>query len=149
MREHDSLTLVVSRILVRLVVAQGVDRPVMVDLCYKCTDPYAVSLTFHVSADDTVRWVFGRDLLLNGQHGLTGAGDVQVWPSRCSWVKKTCIALRQSPNRDAVVVAASARTLDAFLLRTLEVVPAGTEDRHLDLDGTVHQLLGGPGEPRR
>lgn len=149
MREHDGLTLVVSRILVRLVVAQGVDRPVMVDLCYKCTDPYAVSLTFHVSPEDSVRWVFGRDLLLAGQQGLTGAGDVQVWPSRCSWVRKTCIALRQSPGKDEVVVAASARALDAFLLRTLAVVPAGTEDRHLDMDGTVHQLLGGPGEPHR
>lgn len=149
MREPDSLTLVVSRILVRLIVAEGVDQPVMVDLCYKCTDPYAVSLTFHMGADDTVRWVVGRDLLLNGQQGLTGVGDVQVWPSRHSRGKKTFIALRRSPKREKAVVAASARALDAFLLRTLAVVPAGTEDRHLDMDGTVHQLLGGPGEPHR
>lgn len=149
MRKPDSLTPVTCRLLVRLFVAEGVDRPVVADLWYDSADPYAVSLTFHLCADDTVRWVFGRDLLLNGQQGLTGFGDIQVWPSRHAWVNKVCIALRPYWNREAVVVTASARALDAFLRRTLAVVPAGTEDRHLDMDGIVHQLLGSPGEPSR
>ncbi|MER5428398.1 SsgA family sporulation/cell division regulator [Streptomyces sp. NPDC002588] len=135
--------------LVRLVVAEGVDRPVMVDLSYDSADPYAVSLTFHLCADETVRWVFGRDLLLNGQQGLTGVGDIQVWPTRHPWVSRVCVALRPYWDREAVVVTASARTLDAFLRRTLAVVPVGTEERHLDMDRIVHQLLGSPGEPYR
>ncbi|MFC4502746.1 MULTISPECIES: SsgA family sporulation/cell division regulator [Streptomyces] len=149
MSKRDSLTLVVSRMLVRLAVADGVDRPVVLDLCYDSADPYAVSLTFHIHTDDTVQWVLGRDLLLDGQHGLAGVGDAQVWPSRRSWAGKVCIALRPYPKRKAVVVTASARALEAFLLRTLAVVPAGTEERHLNMDGTVRQLLGGPGEPHR
>lgn len=149
MRKPDSPTVVVCRMLVRLVVAEGVDRPVMVDLSYDSADPYAVSLTFHTCTDETVRWVFGRDLLLNGQQGLTGVGDIQVWPTRHPWVSRVCMALRPYWNREAVVVTASARTLDAFLRRTLAVVPAGAEERHLDMDRIVHQLLDSPGEPYR
>lgn len=145
----DRLTPVVCRILVRLAVEEGVDRPVMADLRYDSANPYAVSMTFHVGADQTVRWLFGRDLLLHGQHALTGIGDVQVWPSRPFGTSQVCIALRPCPHDDAVVVTASARTLGAFVRRTLAVVPAGTEARHLDLDGAVQQLLNGPGEPHR
>lgn len=149
MKSLDDLTPVVCRILVRLVVRDGVDRPVMVDLRYDGADPYAVFMTFHLGADVSVRWVIGRDLLLNGQHGLTGVGDVQVWPSQHPYVSKVCIALRPNWNREAAVVTASARALDAFLRQTLAMVPAGTEERHLDMDGIVHQLLSGPGTPHR
>ncbi|MFF7160746.1 SsgA family sporulation/cell division regulator [Streptomyces sp. NPDC008086] len=149
MSQPDILTVVACRMLVRLIVAEGVDRPVMLDLFYDSTDPYAVSLTFHMHTDDSVRWVLGRDLLLNGQQELTGVGDVQVWPSRSSPAGKVCVALRPCAEREAVVVTASARALNAFLRRTLTVVPAGTEERHLDVDGTVRRLLGDPGEPHR
>lgn len=61
------------------------------------------------------------------------------------------IALCPCPKQEAVVVTASARALEAFLRRTLAVVPAGTEECHLDMDGAVHQLLSDsdPGEPLR
>ncbi|MFG2557117.1 SsgA family sporulation/cell division regulator [Streptomyces sp. NPDC048581] len=137
-----------ARIPVRLVLADEVVLPVMLDLCYDSADPYAVSLTFHLFTDESVEWVIGRDLLLEGQQGLAGMGDVQVWPSRRPWVGKVHIALAPCAKRDAVIVTAPARALDAFLRRTLDVVPAGTEECHLNLDGTVRQLLRGPGEPR-
>ncbi|MCX4879044.1 hypothetical protein [Streptomyces sp. NBC_00847] len=35
------------------------------------------------------------------------------------------------------------------LRRTLAVVPTGTGECHLDMDGAFHQLLGGPGESLR
>src|SRR5207248_2152721 len=59
MSEPDSCTPVVCRMLVRLVVAEGVDRQVMLDLSYDRADPYAVSLAFHMCTDATVRWVIG------------------------------------------------------------------------------------------
>jgi hypothetical protein len=135
--------------LVRLVVAEGVDRPVMLDLSYDRADPYAVSLTFHMHADTTVRWVVGRDLLLDGLVKLTGVGDVQVWPCRDPGADQVHIALCPCPKKEAVVVTASARALGGFLQRTLAVVPPGTEECHLDMDGAVHQLLSGPGESLR
>lgn len=149
MREPDSCTPVVCRMLVRLVVAEGVDRPVMLDLSYGRADPYAVSLTFHMCADTTVRWVVGRDLLLDGLVKLTGVGDVQVWPCRDPGADRVHIALCPCPKQEAVVVTASARALGSFLQRTLAVVPPGTEECHLDMDGAVHQLLSGPGESLR
>ncbi|WP_406320077.1 SsgA family sporulation/cell division regulator [Streptomyces sp. NBC_00519] len=135
--------------LVRLVVAEGVDRPVMLDLSYDRGDPYAVSLTFHMCTDATVRWVVGRDLLLDGLEKLTGVGDIQVWPSRRPWAGKVHIALCPCAKEEAVVVTASARALEAFLRRTLAMVPSGTEECHLDVDAAVHQLLSDPGESLR
>ncbi|KKD04193.1 SsgA family sporulation/cell division regulator [Streptomyces sp. WM6386] len=149
MREPDSCTQVAYRMLVRLVVAEGVDRPVLLDLSYDSADPYAVSLTFHMCTDTTVRWVVGRELLLDGLEKLTGVGDVQVWPCRDPAADKVHIALCPCPKQEAVVVTAPAQTLGAFLRRTLAVVPTGSEDRHLDMDGAVHQLLSGPGESLR
>lgn len=149
MREPDSLTLVMCRMRVRLVVAEGVDRPVMLDLSYDRADPYAVSLTFHMCTDATVRWVVGRELLLDGLEKLVGVGDIQVWPSRHPWAGKVHIALCPCPRREAVVVTVPARALEAFLRRTLAIVPAGTEECHLDVDAAVHQLLNDPGESLR
>ncbi|MFJ9006131.1 SsgA family sporulation/cell division regulator [Streptomyces canus] len=149
MRELDSCTPVVCRILVRLVVAEGVDRPVLLDLSYDRADPYAVSLTFHMRTDATVDWVIGRDLLLDGLEKLTGAGDVQVWPCRDPGADRVHIALCPCPKQEAVVVTTPARALRAFLRRTLAVVPSGTEECHLDMDGAVRQLLSGPGESLR
>ncbi|MDX2546260.1 SsgA family sporulation/cell division regulator [Streptomyces sp. WI04-05B] len=149
MRESDSCTPVVCRMLVRLIVAEGVDRPVLLDLSYDRADPYAVSLTFHMCTDTTVRWVVGRELLLDGLEKLTGVGDIQIWPCRDPGADRVHIALCPWPKRKAVVVTAPARTLGAFLRRTLAVVPTGTEERHLNMDGAVHQLLGGPDESLR
>ncbi|MEU0072062.1 SsgA family sporulation/cell division regulator [Streptomyces sp. NPDC006332] len=149
MREPDSFTVVMCRMLVRLVVAEGVDRPAVLDLSYDRADPYAVSLTFHMCAHTAVRWVVGRDLLLDGLERLVGVGDIQVWPSRRPSAGKVQIALCPGPKQEAVVVTVSARALEAFLRRTLAMVPAGSEDCHLDVDTAVHQLLSGPGESLR
>ena len=149
MREPDSRTLVACRMLVRLVVAEGEDRPVMLDLSYDRSDPYAVSLTFHMYTDATVRWVLGRDLLLDGMARLTGVGDVQIWPCRSPAADSVHIALCPCPKQDAVVVTASARAVGAFLRRTFAMVPTGTEEHHLDVAGAVQQLLGDPGESLR
>ncbi|MFE7276804.1 SsgA family sporulation/cell division regulator [Streptomyces sp. NPDC057623] len=147
MENLDDLTSVVCRILVHLLVEDGVDQPVIVDLRYTSADPYAVVMTFHPSPDARVRWVIGRDLLLGGRNRLVGVGDVQIWPSQHASLGKVCIGLRPRGNKEAVVVVASGRSLDAFLRRTLVVVPVGTEERHLDMDGTVQQLLSGPDKP--
>ncbi|WP_460070506.1 SsgA family sporulation/cell division regulator [Streptomyces sp. YKOK-I1] len=149
MREPDSCSPVVCRMLVRLVVAEGVDRPMVLDLSYDRTDPYAVSLTFHRCTDATVRWVVGRDLLLDGLERLTGVGDVRIWPCRSPEADRVHIALCPWPKQEAVVVTASARALGSFLRHTFAVVPTGAEERHLDVDGAVHHLLGNPGESLR
>ncbi|MEU6251439.1 SsgA family sporulation/cell division regulator [Streptomyces sp. NPDC047043] len=149
MKRPDNSAPVVCRILVRFVLADESAHPVPVDLTYDPSDPYAVSMAFHVGAELVVQWVFARDLLLDGQHRLAGAGDVQVWPSMHSTVNEVCVGLRPCGEGEPVVLAASAHALDAFLRQTLDEVPAGTESEHMRLDDLADHLLDRPDEPHR
>ncbi len=85
----------------RLVVSSESSLPVPpAGLRYDTADPpYAVHATFHTGAEETVEWVFARDLLAEGGlHRPTGTGDVRVWPSRSHGQGVVCIAL-SSPRR--------------------------------------------------
>lgn len=46
----------------RLVVSSESSLPVPAGLRYDTADPYAVHATFHTGAEETVEWVFARDL---------------------------------------------------------------------------------------
>lgn len=140
-----TVTSVVCRMLVRLVGTDEVDLPLPTDLRYDIADPYAVCMTFYLGPQATTQWVLGRDLLMSGQQRLTGLGDVRAWPSRRLGVSKVCISI--GPLEEAVVLEARALALDAFLRRTLDLVPLGTEHRHLDMDDIADRLLSAPGEP--
>ncbi len=50
----------------RLVVSSESSLPVPAGLRYDTADPYAVHATFHTGAEETVEWVFARDLLAEG-----------------------------------------------------------------------------------
>jgi hypothetical protein len=108
-------------------------------LRYDTADPYAVHATFHTGAEETVEWVFARDLLAEGLHRPTGTGDVRVWPSRSHGQGVVCIAL-SSPEGEALLEA-PARALESFLKRTDAAVPPGTEHRHFDLDTELSHIL--------
>ncbi len=72
-------------------------------LRYDTADPYAVHATFHTGAEETVEWVFARDLLAEACTG-PGTGDVRVWPSRSHGQGVVCIAL-SSPEGEALLEA--------------------------------------------
>ena len=69
----------------RLVVPGGPALPLLAELHYTAEDPWAVRVAFHVGsgqdADDTVEWLFARQLLTEGTARTVGEGDVRVWPS--------------------------------------------------------------------
>ena len=113
----------------RLVVSSESSLPVPAGLRYDTADPYAVHATFHTGAEETVEWVFARDLLAEGLHRPTGTGDVRVWPSRSHG--QGVEALLEAP----------ARALESFLKRTDAAVPPGTEHRHFDLDTELSHIL--------
>lgn len=83
----------------RLVVSSESSLPVPAGLRYDTADPYAVHATFHTGAEETVEWVFARDLLAEGLHRPTGTGDVRVWPSRSHGQGVVCIALSSPEER--------------------------------------------------
>ncbi|MFF8382751.1 spore wall synthesis regulator SsgD [Streptomyces kanasensis] len=108
-------------------------------LGYACADPYAVRMTFPASATlegVEVVWEFSRELLAAGLEGPAGAGDVRVRPHGQD---RTVVEFHACEG--VAVIHVRTGELRGFLRRALELVPAGREHLHLDLDGHLAQLL--------
>jgi len=119
----------------QLVVPGDASLPVPARLAYDARDPYAVRATF-LAGDDAVEWVFARDLLASGVDRPVGEGDVHVWPRGAHIV---LIALT-SPDGRAVLAAPSSEVA-GFVDRTYELVAAGDESRHVDVETAIARLL--------
>ncbi|MER7056617.1 SsgA family sporulation/cell division regulator [Streptomyces sp. NPDC000351] len=123
----------------RLILSSESSLPVRASLRYDTADPYAVRAVFYNGAEDTVEWVFAREVLTVGLHLPAGIGDVQIWPCRSRGLDVVCIALTSEEGE--ALLHAPARVLEAFLNRTEAVVPPGTEHGHLCLDEELSHLL--------
>jgi hypothetical protein len=113
---------------------RSIDLPAV--LGYDPADPWAVEVTFGGSAD-TVRWLIGRDLLLQGMTDPAGEGDVQLAPSIDECGRAAVVLELRSPHGH-LVTQLPTRDLGSFLARTLALVPEGTES--IDLDRLVDEL---------
>ena len=122
-----------------LVVPEHGAVPLVARLYYSAEDPYAIRMAFHVGTDEPVEWIFARDLLAVGIEGPAGEGDVQVWPGTERGAGVLNIAL-SSPFGEAHFEAPLAETAE-FLKRTFEVICAGREGDHIDLDAELDELL--------
>jgi hypothetical protein len=109
-------------------------------LGYREDDPYAVTVTFHAHAGD-VEWILSRTLLLQGLAAPCGEGDIRVYPSIDDTARAVAILDFCSPD-GRLVAQVDTHALQTFLARTFAVVPVGSEQQHLDLDGLVARLLG-------
>src|SRR5215207_1726468 len=107
-------SVVTSEVELQLVVPGDAMLPVPAHLTYDTCDPYAVRATF-LAGEDSVEWVFARDLLAAGMEQPTGDGDVRVWPTGPDIV---LIALA-SPDGRAVLAARSSE-VGGFVSRTYE-----------------------------
>ncbi|GAA2823894.1 hypothetical protein GCM10010441_55410 [Kitasatospora paracochleata] len=76
---ESGLSTVRGEVIMRL---EAGDRtyPVPASLTYRSDDPFAVHVSMHVGAGETVDWVFGRGLLFAGLRKAAGCGDVRIWP---------------------------------------------------------------------
>ncbi|MEY9849196.1 SsgA family sporulation/cell division regulator [Streptacidiphilus sp. MAP5-3] len=129
-----------QEVTVQLVLSPERGMPVPALLMYCANDPYAVHMTFHLGQDCPVTWVFARELLVEGVFRACGQGDVRIWPTRADGRNLICMAL-SSPAGDALLEAPTA-PVAAWLERTLRLVPTGTEEAALDVDGALADLLG-------
>lgn len=129
----------------RTTAAEMPSVPVPVRLLFERSDPFAVHMVFTIAPGREVRWVFARDLLLDGLLRPAGEGDVRVWPSpdgttpQCAPLDGVFVEL-SSPSGQARFEA-SATTVARFLDETLEVVPSGTESSLVDVDAALAALL--------
>src|SRR4051794_41882347 len=101
----DSVT---TELELRLVVPGNPSLPVVAELAYDHTDPYAVRVAFHTGGADIVEGAFARGLLTDGGTHPVGEGDVQVWPSHSPGRPGGCLSL-SSPARRAVFAGPPAR----------------------------------------
>lgn len=126
--------------LVLTLIAPETGLEVPARLHYRAADPYAVSLTFGLGPlDETVEWVFARELLVTGLSRPIGEGDVRVWPDRNGSDATISLQL-SSPSGCATLAVPRSSTVD-FLLSTYELVGLGRETEHLDVDRAVDSLL--------
>ena len=116
--------------------ARGRSVELPAHLAYDPADPWAVEMTFSNRTGE-VRWLVGRDLLIDGLTQPTGEGDVLLWPSIDEDGCATVVLELCSPHGRLVAQLAS-RELGAFLCRTLALVPRGAEI--IDLEELVAEL---------
>jgi hypothetical protein len=132
----DSVT---TSLELRLVVPGNASLPVMAEVAYDQSDPYAIRIAFHTGGTDVVEWTFARSLLTDGVTHPVGEGDVQVWPSHAGGKPIVCLSL-SSPSGRALFEAPLAQLVE-FLTKTYAVVPTGNESDHVDVEAELALLL--------
>jgi hypothetical protein len=125
---------------IRLVVPQQTVVPLLASLRYSTADPYAIRVAFHVGLDEPVEWIFARELLSRGMEGRTGLGDVRVWPSATAGV----LEIELSSPFGQAHFEAPMDEIASFLDRTYQVIPAGQEGMHVDVEAELAGLLDHP-----
>ena len=154
---RSSGTTVSAELGLKLVVPQQTIVPLVASMYYSGSDPYAVRMAFHVGTGEPVEWIFARDLLAAGIESRQGEGDVQVWPSEASVAETGELDLigtagpQGTPGKVLNIELSSpfgqarfeapAEAMSAFLQRTYQIVPAGQESRHMDIETELNDLF--------
>ncbi|MFI2369300.1 SsgA family sporulation/cell division regulator [Streptomyces sp. NPDC018833] len=132
-------TVIEQAVHARLVSSAPRTKSVPATLHYDRRDPFAVRIGFPAPATlegtDT-SWAFSRELLMEGVHAAAGVGDVRVRPYGYD---RTVLEFH-APEGIAVVHLRTGE-LCRFLARAQNLVPAGSEHLHLDLDHDLAELL--------
>lgn len=131
-------TIVSTKVQFHLVMPGDHRVPVSTILDYSADEPYSVRATFQ-TGEESVSWVFARDLLAAGRKTAAGTGDISVWPATHGGDPVVCLSL-SSPSGQAMLHADLA-DIDAFLDRSFAVVPAGTESELVDIDGLIERIM--------
>ena len=125
--------------------------PLMASLHFTRDDPYAVKMAFHVGTGEPVEWTLARELLAAALHSREGIGDVQVWPSAASSDPEAggegvasghgIVNIAMTSPFGHAQFEAPATAIAAFLRRTYQIVPEGTETDYIDFDAEITELL--------
>jgi hypothetical protein len=132
-----------AEIELRLVVPRQVTVPLAASFFYCRDDPYAIRIAFHGDQEEPVEWTFARDLLAMGIAGHEGVGDVRVWPSAGSEGGEpgSVLNIELCSPFGQVRLEASVAQISEFIGRTYEIVPAGEESDHLNVEAELSDLL--------
>ncbi|WP_327357850.1 SsgA family sporulation/cell division regulator [Streptomyces sp. NBC_01304] len=112
---------------------------VPVRLYFKNTDPYAVHFSFDVTPDYVVQWTFARELLAQGLSEPVGIGDVKITPIGPH--QDRCLSIELESTHGYARLEGPAASVEAWLAKTFEAVPAGREFEFVDIDSFLDELL--------
>lgn len=134
-------TAVSAELELQLVVPGSTSLPVRSVMHYDATDPYAVHVDFQTgdSSSEVVPWTFARSLLADGVAAPVGEGDVRVWPAETDGAPVICLSLTSPSGRAQFEIPLL--LLADFLSQTFQVVPAGAEGDHVDVERELTLLL--------
>lgn len=110
-----------------------------VEWSYTTSRPLEVTATFP-ARPEPVDWTFSRDLLADGLREPSGHGDVVVWPEHTDEPEPKVRIWLRTPSGEAELRAAIAE-LGGFLAATWQIIPAGAEYDHLDVDTVLEWLF--------
>jgi Streptomyces sporulation and cell division protein, SsgA len=116
---------------------------VMAKMIYKPTDPYAVTTTITDPSGVVQIWRVGRDLMLTGltapQAEPAGLDRLRVWSrERDAGGHSLLIGMMAS---FLGVLELDLAEVVAFLATTLDALPRGQENLHLDFDAELDELV--------
>ncbi|WCD94200.1 SsgA family sporulation/cell division regulator [Streptomyces sp. HUAS 31] len=123
-----------------LAVAPGVHVRVPVQFSYVRADSYAVQISFHVTPDQVVNWMFAQALLDQGMRTATGLGEVKITPIE-PFVGQCFSIELESPDGYARLEGPIA-PVKTWIAKTHEAVPAGSETALLDIDRFLEEHSG-------
>jgi hypothetical protein len=127
----------------RLVAPQQTIVTLDASFLYSREDPYAVRIVFRVEMEEPVEWTLARDLLSAGIERHEGPGDVRLWPSAGSedGAPGSVLHIELSSPFGQAHFEAPAEEISDFLRRTYQIVPAGEEAEHIDVEAGLKDLL--------
>jgi hypothetical protein len=127
----------------RLVAPQQTTVTLDASFLYSREDPYAVRIVFRAELEEPVEWTLARDLLSTGMERHEGPGDVAVWPSAASedGAPGSVLHIELSSPFGQAHFEAPAAEISEFLRRTYEIVAAGEEAEHMDVEAGLNDLL--------
>ena len=129
----------VRHLSLELINGEGPNQPVLADLRYNASDPFAVTLLLGDPACPT-EWSFAREVLAEGLREPCGEGDVHVWPFPDEDGHEVLLIELVSPNGEALLQA-DPDEVHSFLALTHEFVAPGEESAYIDIDGLIGALL--------
>jgi len=113
--------------------------PVTTRWTYEETEPFAITIAFATERGRWVEWVFARDLLIDGLTEPTGEGDFRISPD----VDPDLLVLEIFAPSGSAAFTVEREGTEYFLRQTLELVPAGAESAHFDVDRLLAELSAG------
>jgi len=133
--------LVCTPVRVRPVSAGRLAYGACMHLLYHPAVPYEVRLG--EVGPDQQQLVFARDLLASALHGQSaGEGQVRVRLEFLSSARNAVLLLTVGDPAEPLEFALKPATVADFLRQTYDLVPAGEEHRHVDVDGALGEILG-------